>query len=692
MYAEAVQCSPSIGWPRFAAGVVAFAALGLCSNGSRAQEPSTTIAESAPYLYTAARMLAEEQGRAAEVVELFERAVAVDPEAPFLRVGFAEFLSRQRRLEEASQHAEVAFRVAPDDVDVLRAYAQVHGRLAGQRREGPRSETAERALEALTRLRQLAPSDIDGMLMLYNARRGRNEVAEAAAVLEELVSYHNGNRQLRVMLLDALRDAGQSERAREVMNDIVRFDEGSVEARMERAQHESRQGNHTEAIRLLEAAVNENPDNIRARGALAEEYFRRGMSRRRSPEQRAGDLAEALDRLRSLPRPVRNQPAARLLEAEILAESDQRPEAVAVLEALRSDAPDDPRILRALVQRLMEGDEWERVREIGRSMVERADRSTPEGDRSADLGLSLVVEALRRTGELEQALDVLEAEEERAGESVELVLSQAELLTEIGRKRRAMTMLRRDVVSNERLLEGGEGGEPRYQAIERKSRLYFDLGADRLALQVLERLTAGGGVDRLMLVAEYCRLQGRFAESVPFLQRALLRVEGGAEHTLDLDGDALRARLLFHLGEALERSRRYEEAADRFRAVIELAPENSHALNYLGYMWADNGENREQALDLIRRASDLEPDNGAFVDSLGWVLFRLGRFEQARRHLERANRLVPEDPTILEHLGDVYVALGDPGRAREVYEEALALNDEENVESVRRKLGELSRR
>ena len=110
-------------------------------------------------------------------------------------------------------------------------------------------------------------------------------------------------------------------------------------------------------------------------------------------------------------------------------------------------------------------------------------------------------------------------------------------------------------------------------------------------------------------------------------------------------------------------------------------------MNYLGYMWADNGENLEQALELVRRAVALEPDNGAYVDSLGWALFRLGEFEAARSQLERAQQLVPEDSTILEHLGDVYVALGDTRRAREVYENALAINDEENVEAVRPQAG-----
>ena len=672
-------------------------ALGLCclgTSGAAAQEEADPATDSGPFLFAAARMLAGEPGRTDEALELFEQAVAIDPEAPFLRVGLADFLIQLQRLEDAAEHLAVAYRNAPGDVDVLRRYGRIQMQLSDRARD---REAVDRALEALEALRELAPSDITGMLLLSQIHAALGERKEAAAVLEELVSYHNGNRQLQRMLAGALREAGEEERARQVEADIQRFDERSaeersVEERLELAGRESRQGNHTRAIEMLEGLAAELSDSIPVQGALAEEYYRRAMSPGRTPDQRAEDLAQALRRLRELPRVARRNPGARVLEARILSASGRGPEAIELLEGLRREQPDDPQLLRELVGRLMEAGDWERIRRIGRDLVDSGDRGTQQGRDSADFGLGLLVEALRRLGRIDQALAELESETERRGESVELLLSQAELLAESGLKRRAMAILRRDPVATERLLRGGEAGEPDVQAILRKAGIYVDLDEARQAIRILERFAAAGDVRQLVGIADFWRARGRFAESAPLIELALVRMRSGAETGFDLDPETLRAGLFFQLGEAYERTRRYDEAAEQFQAVLEIQPENSTAMNYLGYMWADNGENLEQALELVRRAVALEPDNGAYVDSLGWALFRLGEFEEARRHLERANQLAPEDPTILEHLGDVYVALGESRRAREAYEHALAIDDEENVEAVRRKLGELSRR
>ncbi len=657
----------------------------LGGSGAVAQEAGEAAGDSGPFLFAAARMLADEPGRTDEALELFEQAVAMDPEAPFLRVGLADFLVRLGRFEEAAGHLAVAYRNAPRDVDVLRRYGRIQMELSDRGRD---RAAIDRALEALEALRAVAPSDIDGMLALYQIRGGLGQHGEAAAVLEELVSYHNGNRQLQHMLVNALGAAGEEDRAREVQADMRRFRDLSLEERLELATAESRRGNHTRAIDMLERLVEEFADVPLVRAALAEAYFRRATARGRTPDQRSGDLATALRRLRELPRADRRNRAVRLLEAGILGASGRTREAIDLLEGLRRERPDDLQVLSELVRQLIEAEEWERVGQIGRRMVDRADRGTEPGRDLANYGLGLLVEALRRAGETDRALAELEAEVERQGEGVELLLSQAELLVEAGRKRRAMTVLRRDAVANRRLLEGGPDGTPDYGALDRKARLLFDLGADRQAVRVFEDLAAGGDVERLGIVASLCYRLERFAESVPFLARALARIDAGVEEA----DTATRVDLLFQLGASYERTRRYEEAAERFQAVLELQPEHSTAMNYLGYMWADNNENLEQALDLVRRAVALEPNNGAYVDSLGWALFRLGEFEEARRHLERANQLVPEDSVILEHLGDVYVALGDERRAREAYEQALAINDDENVEAVRRKLGELSRR
>src|SRR5260370_8341728 len=84
-------------------------------------------------------------------------------------------------------------------------------------------------------------------------------------------------------------------------------------------------------------------------------------------------------------------------------------------------------------------------------------------------------------------------------------------------------------------------------------------------------------------------------------------------------------------------------------------------------MFAERGENLDEARKLIEKAVALEPDNGAYVDSLGWVYYRLGRFEQARATLERATRLETADGTLQEHLGDVSPAMGPRDRAGDAY-------------------------
>jgi Flp pilus assembly protein TadD len=121
---------------------------------------------------------------------------------------------------------------------------------------------------------------------------------------------------------------------------------------------------------------------------------------------------------------------------------------------------------------------------------------------------------------------------------------------------------------------------------------------------------------------------------------------------------------------------------------LEVDPDFAPALNYLGYMWAEAGENLDEALLLVQQAVEIEPDNGAFADSLGWAHFQLGQYEESQRFLERAAELVGNDPVVFEHLGDLYVALGRLDQAREVYQRALDL-EADNAQAVRDKLSRL---
>jgi len=139
--------------------------------------------------------------------------------------------------------------------------------------------------------------------------------------------------------------------------------------------------------------------------------------------------------------------------------------------------------------------------------------------------------------------------------------------------------------------------------------------------------------------------------------------------------ELLDARFYFQYGAACEQAGFYERAAELMQKSIDLDPaQSATALNYLGYMWADRGERLDEAETLIRKALVAEPDNGSFRDSLGWVLFRKGRYEQALRELLRAAELVqPPDAVVLDHIGDAYEKLGTPAQALAWWGKAIAL-------------------
>ncbi len=115
--------------------------------------------------------------------------------------------------------------------------------------------------------------------------------------------------------------------------------------------------------------------------------------------------------------------------------------------------------------------------------------------------------------------------------------------------------------------------------------------------------------------------------------------------------------------------------------------DHAPGMNYLGYMWADRGENLPRALELIRKAVDLEPSNGAYLDSLGWVYFRLNKLDKAEENLLVASTLNPDDATVEEHLGDLWEKKGDLEKARESWKRALTLKpDPDNKLRLEEKL------
>ena len=134
------------------------------------------------------------------------------------------------------------------------------------------------------------------------------------------------------------------------------------------------------------------------------------------------------------------------------------------------------------------------------------------------------------------------------------------------------------------------------------------------------------------------------------------------------DEDLLYGRAIVH-----ERLGNVDAAEADLRAIVMDSPEDARALNALGYMLTNSGEDYAEAESLIRRALALTPNDPAVIDSLGWVLFRQGDIEQARVYLERAWSEL-KDPEVAAHLGEVLWLMGEQDKARAVWNEALIQN------------------
>lgn len=136
----------------------------------------------------------------------------------------------------------------------------------------------------------------------------------------------------------------------------------------------------------------------------------------------------------------------------------------------------------------------------------------------------------------------------------------------------------------------------------------------------------------------------------------------------------------------------WEKAEADFRKALELNPDHPQVLNYLGYSLVEQQSKLDEALSMIERAVERQPNSGYIVDSLGWVLYRLGRYDEAIGHMERAAELMPVDPVVNDHLGDVLWAVGRTTEAEFQWKRALSFINKENPspdvdpDRIRRKL------
>ncbi len=630
--------------PRLSCALVLVASVAGAGVGAAAGS-SSPAPRSAPEAFTVGRMLLLE-GDFSGALDLLQRAVEAAPRDPYPRLELANLALRMGRVDEAAHQARQALALGPDDPDVLQTAAGDLLVLA----DGDPTLLAEArgALETLLVLRPEDPDALQGLARLYleqgDSRHGEEMLRRLAAAVPD--SRPVANQLLRLML-----QRGEKADATALLRDQVARDPGDLEQRLSLADLLSDGGDHAGAVAILRSASGDQAGEPDVQRRLAFELYR------------TGDVAGAtalVDKLLAAGPDAR----LRLFRALLLEDQGKDDEALVELEKLHGELPGDPEVGLSLARMLARGDKRDEARALLQELLATLDGGGPERRGIAD----------RVRLELAQ----LFAEEERWAEVLPLLdrVDGSESTT-----RAAATLLRVDALVGEghkeealAQLVPSAGLVPNTLAAKR-AEVLLALGRDEEAASELAKLPTGPeGKER---AAEVYQRAGRHAQAIPLLLELLA-------------ADPTSAQLRFRLGAAYERTGKIPEAVAAFQELLRQTPDNSMALNYLGYMWAEKGQNLPEALRMIRRALELEPDNAAYVDSLGWVYFRMGDFPQALEQLERAARLLPGDGTVQEHLGDALRAVGKIPEARAAYQRALSLGDTDAAQ-VQRKLEEVER-
>ncbi len=217
--------------------------------------------------------------------------------------------------------------------------------------------------------------------------------------------------------------------------------------------------------------------------------------------------------------------------------------------------------------------------------------------------------------------------------------------------------------------------------------------AERLAMALLDKAGEGDraikvgqaavkahpqDIDLLLAYADLLRGKSHFPEAIAAYDTALTKISP----TSNRKGVAL-----YHRGIAYQQAHQWPRAETDLLAALQLRPDDPGLLNYLAFSWADQGINLDRARTMLERAIQLVPDDGAIVDSLGWVMYRAGDYEEAVKQLERAVSLDANDATINDHLGDAYWRAGRQLEARTQWEKAQRLSDDKALtEQIKIKL------
>ena len=605
------------------------------------------------YLFSLAQQ-AQFDNQLTEAAQYLEEAIHT-ADSSDLRVELAELYSTMNKPAEAEAEAREALKMDPSSFPARKTLAQI---LFQRAASGEEPEARLKESESLFQdLLEKDQAEEGSVLNLADLRRGRGDLAGAAAALEKFKAAHPSSSPVAVQLARIYLEMGRSAEAGKVLREVLEKAGDNRDARELLADILEEAGEAKEAVEIYRPAVEASPGNP---------Y---GQYRLGTLLNSAGRFEEAQEHLRSaLQVDPANLRVLMALGQAYLGSGDNRQAEDLYQQALDRDAGSlEARFFLGRIAQARAEDE-RALTLYDQILTQASEQKSPQekvffGLASFQIG---VIHYLRKdyAAAAKSVQDALQASSRPSDEVYGLLVR---IHLDARKMPEAATVLQegRSQLPDSMDLQALEG-----EILLREGKR----AAARKAFRQLEQKSQGS-VPAYLAILQAC------ARAESNKEGAIWAREARGKH-------ADSEELAFQLAALQERSGRFKASEKAFRTLLERHPDNAEALNYLGYMLADRGIKLEEALGMIQKAVSLQPNNAAFQDSLGWVYYRLGRVEQAEDLLARAAAGSREDPTVLEHLGDVRMKLGKPVEAQQAYLKALE-RAPEDPEAIRKKLRKL---
>ena len=584
------------------------------------------------------------EGRFRDALEQYRRVIALLPDDAVVRYEYAQLLRDLNVPDEALKQAREAVRIDPNLPEARRLLGTLE--LAASDQD---PGALDRAIEQLRAAHRLSPYDANATVSLARALLARGRAAEAARLLDELPEAHTQPGLIR-LAAEARAKAGRMKDAEGLYRSLLEADPNDRESMAALIDLYEEQDQMDKALELLSELQKRDPENPAVAERITLDLARAG--RFDDAEKRARDLAAKQPENRDI----------RRLMATVLFERGDVAGGEKILRGLLAIDADDERSRRTLSGELLR----ERRFSEAKALLEESIRRSGDDPKKRDARQGALVEL--------GYLAFLQKDYAGAKSQLEpLALSGGAVN---GRAMRILLGAARESedwaygLARAEAAAAAEPRNPEWSASAAEFR--WRSGDKQRATRELDALGVSEDPEDALAAADaYGRLK-EFAASA----RIARGVSGKNPENVEA---------LFREASSLERAGDVAESEKVFGHILEMRPADPQSLNYLGYMWADKNVHLDRAREMLERAVARDPRNGAYLDSLGWVYFRLGKLDLAEKHLKDACSKDPDDPTIHEHLGDLAQKRGDTARAAFEWEKALELKPEE-PEKVKEKL------